>query len=133
MAELQAKQEAAIAKKEADVLREKRRELDALEDPNRHVYSSQKLAYTEIKKQQMRDRLGKEKNCTFTYSQDFTSQTVSMVDGERLKQVEEEDNRSRWKTKRGFIYPAPRKASDYAVHPDKPSQSRIELARSGRA
>ena len=118
-----------LAKQEADVLREKRLELDALEDPNRHVYSSQKLAYTEIKKQQMRDRLSKEKNCTFTYSKDFTSQTVSMVDGERLKQVEEEDNKSRWKTKRGFIYPAPRKASEYAVHPDKPSQSRVEILR----
>ena len=116
-----------LAKKEADAARDKRAELDAIEDPNRHVYSSQKLAYTEIKKQEMRDRLSREKNCTFTYSKDFTSQTVSMVDGERLKQVEEEENRSRWKTKRGFKYPAPRKASEYAVHPDKPSQSRIEI------
>ena len=83
------------------------------------MYSTQKLAYTEIKKAQLRDRLSKEKNCTFTYSQDYTSQTVSMVDAERLKHVLEEENRKMWKTKKGFKYPAPRKASEWNVHPDK--------------
>ena len=52
---------------------------------------------------------------------------MSMVDAERLKQVEEEESRKAWKTKKGFIYPAPRKTSEYAVHPQKPSQSRIEI------
>ena len=71
------------AEAEADILREKRRAEDALEDPDRYMYSTQRLAYTEIKKAQLRDRLSKEKNCTFTYSKDYTSQTVSMVDAER--------------------------------------------------
>ena len=75
------------AQEDADRRRVKREEEDALEDPNRHTYSTQKLAYTEIKKAQMRDRLRKEKNCTFTYSKDYTSQTISMVDAERLSQV----------------------------------------------
>ena len=108
-------------------MRTKREEEDAKEDPNRHMYSTQKLAYTEIKKAQMRDRLSKEKNATFTYSMDFTSQTVSMVDGERLKQVQQEEAKKLEMTKRGFIYPAPRKKEDYAVHPSKPSQSRIDI------
>ena len=115
------------AKKEGERRLEARKAADALEDPVRFMYSSQRLAYTEIKKEKMRQRLSKAKNCTFTYSQQFTSQTVSMVDAERLKQVEEEESRSRWKTKKGFVYPAPRKATEYAVHPQKPSQSRIEI------
>ena len=98
----------AMAK--ADITREKRRAEDAKEDLDRYMYSTQKLAYTEIKKAELRDRLSKEKNCTFTYSQDYTSQTVSMVDAERLKHVLEEENKKKWKTKRGFKYPAPRKA-----------------------
>ncbi|GMH93870.1 hypothetical protein TL16_g12744 [Triparma laevis f. inornata] len=116
-----------MAQAEADVLREERIAQDALEDPDRYMYSTQRLAYTEIKKAQMRDRLSKEKNCTFTYSQDYTSQTVSMVDAERLKHVLEDENKAKWKTKGGFCYPAPRKASEYAIHPDKPSQSRIDI------
>ena len=122
------KEQLEAAMKEAEAARERRRESD-LDDSNslRFMYSSQKLAFTEIQKERMRDRLSKEKNCTFTYSKDFTSQTVSMVDAERLKQVQEEENRCKWKTKRGFVYPAPRKKEDYAVHPSKPSQSRIDI------
>ena len=50
-----------------------------------------------------------------------------MVDAERLKQVLEEENKKLIMTKKGFIYPAPRKKEDYAVHPNKPSQSRIDI------
>jgi len=48
---------------------------DALEDPVRFVYSTQKLAYTEIKKEHMRNRLSKAKNCTFTYSQQVSERS----------------------------------------------------------
>jgi hypothetical protein len=34
-------------------------------------------------------------------SAQFTSQTVSMVDGERLKQVEAEESKKAWKTSKG--------------------------------
>jgi len=103
----------AEAKEEGVRRMETRNAADALEDPVRFMYSSQKLAYTEIKKEQMRQRLSKAKNCSFTYSQQFTSQTVSMVDAERLKQVELEDSRKANMTSKGFIYPAPRKPSEY--------------------
>jgi hypothetical protein len=50
-----------------------------------------------------------------------------MVDAERLGQVELADGKKKWKTQKGFVYPVPRKAADYAVHPNKPSQSRIDI------
>ena len=115
-----------LARADAAVRAEARREEDAL-DGERYMYSTQRLAYTEVKKEQMRQRLSKEKNCTYTYSQEFTSQTVSMVDAERLAQVELADSKAHWKTSKGFVYPAPRKTSSYAVHPNKPSQSRIDI------
>lgn len=37
----------------------------------------------------MRERLAKDKGATYTYSTDYVSQTVSMVDESRLKEDQE--------------------------------------------
>lgn len=37
----------------------------------------------------MRDRLAKDKSATYTYSMDYVSQTVSLVDESRLKEDQE--------------------------------------------
>jgi len=40
-------------------------------------------------KAEMRERLAKDKNATYTYSMDYVSQTVSLVDEFRLKEDQE--------------------------------------------
>jgi len=61
---------------------------DALEDPVRFVYSTQKLAYTEIKKEHMRNRLSKAKNCTFTYSQQVSERSERALMNTRIREYE---------------------------------------------
>jgi len=51
---------------------------------------------------------------------------VSMVDETRLRLDAEAESKARWKTKRGFVYPAPRKVEDFAKHDGKPSAARID-------
>jgi hypothetical protein len=94
--------------------------------PSKFVYSGQKLQYTELKKGEMRAKLGREKNTHFTYSKDYLAAAVSMVDETRLKLDAEAEARAAWKTKRGFVYPAPKKVVEFAQHPSKPSNSRID-------
>jgi len=91
------------------------------------VYSGQKLQYTELKKAEMRKRLSAEKDGVFTYSLDFQSAAVSLVDETRLAQDAKEANQAAWMTKRGWVYPAPKKPSEYNVHPHKPSESRVDI------
>ncbi|CAB1098443.1 unnamed protein product [Ectocarpus sp. CCAP 1310/34] len=57
--------------------------------PTEWCYGPQKLNYVELKKAEMRERLAKEKGATFTYSMDYVSQTVSLVDEFRVKEDEE--------------------------------------------
>ena len=95
--------------------------------PVQFVYSGQKLQYTELKKGEMRSKLAREKNSHFTYSTEFLSAAVSMVDETRLRLDAEAEAKARWKTKRGFVYPAPKKTSEFYVHPNKPSDSRIDI------
>ena len=53
--------------------------------PAKFVYSGQKLQYTELKKGEMRAKLVRERNSHFTYSTEFLSAAVSMVDETRLR------------------------------------------------
>jgi hypothetical protein len=90
-------------------------------------YAAQKLNYTELKKEELRARLCKQKNATFTYSKDFVSQTVSLVDEFRVQQTADVKSKSQWMTQRGFKYPAAKQSNEYAIHPHKPSASRIDM------
>lgn len=73
----------------------------------------------------MRERLRKEKNVTYTYSTRFTSQTVSLVDAARIEQDAELENRAKWKTSSGFVYPVPRTREELIAHPNRPHEARI--------
>lgn len=106
------------------------RNLDHAKDEVRSdfIYSIQKLQYTELKKAEQRSRLRAEKNATFVRSDrsDFLNLTVPLVDETRLKQDAAAESRSRWKTTKGFVYPAPKAVEDYNVHPRKLSGARVD-------
>ena len=95
--------------------------------PAKFVYSGQKLQYSTLKQAEMRAHLGREKNCHFTYSKDFLSAAMSMVDASMMEAAAEKASKAKWKTQRGFVYPAPKNKQEYAIHPNKPSESRIDL------
>ena len=99
--------------------------------PATYVYSGQKLQYTELKKAEQRARLAKEKNVVFVKSMqdNFLSLIVPMVDEGNLERDEAAASRAKWKTARGFVYPAPKVPGSYNVHPQKPSESRVEQLR----
>ncbi|CAM9261129.1 unnamed protein product, partial [Discosporangium mesarthrocarpum] len=95
--------------------------------PTSWCYGPQKLNYVEMKKAEMRERLAKDKAATYTYSTDYVSQTLSLVDEHRIKEDEKARNRAAWKTIRGFVWPFPKTPHEYIVHPHKPSESRIDV------
>lgn len=74
----------------------------------------------------MRKRLALDHNTTYTYSREFQSQTLSLVNPEALQQLEQQEQRKRWTTARGFVYPVPRKPGDYYKRTDAPSEARSE-------
>lgn len=74
----------------------------------------------------MRRQLAKDHHATYTYSKDFQSLAVSLVDVDAMRQTEELENRKKWTTQRGFVYPAPRNTEEYYKHPNAPSEARCE-------
>lgn len=74
----------------------------------------------------MRKRLAKDHRATYTYSHEFQSLAVSLVDPDALRQTEELASRKQWTTQRGFVYPLPRQPSEYYKHKDAPSLARCE-------
>ncbi|GMF51479.1 unnamed protein product [Phytophthora fragariaefolia] len=60
------------------------------------------------------------------YLRDFQSVALSMVNPEALRQTEELEDRKKWTTKRGFVYPAPRQPGEYYKHANAPSEARCE-------
>lgn len=74
----------------------------------------------------MRRQLAKDHHATYTYSADFQSLAVSLVDPDALHCSEELADRKKWTTQRGFVYPAPRQPDEYYRHKDAPSGARCE-------
>ncbi|KAI9985326.1 hypothetical protein PInf_004654 [Phytophthora infestans] len=91
-----------------------------------YLYSGQKLRTQDTLQDKLRERLSKDHHTTYTYSHDFQSLALSMVNLEALRQSEEQETRKKWTTQRGFIYPAPRQPSEYKKHPNTPSEARCE-------
>ncbi len=71
--------------------------------------SGQKLRHTELQKEEQRNRLKKNKNATYTYSQAFQSLTMCMVNEAEIAEAAEA--RKKWTTPKGFVYPAPKARS----------------------
>lgn len=74
----------------------------------------------------MRKQLAKDRLATYTYSSEFQSLAVSLVDQDALRQTEELESRKKWTTQRGFVYPVPRRPDEYYKHKDAPSEARRE-------
>jgi hypothetical protein len=91
-----------------------------------YVYSQQKLNFKNLSFSELRTRLSNEKDVTYTYSQDFVSQTISVVDEAMEKLKQKEDNIKHFLTPSGFTYPKPKTRADLIVHPKRPSDARID-------
>lgn len=52
-----------------------------------YMYSGQKLRWTELAKEELRQKLAKVKNATFTYSTEFNSLTMPVVNETELAQL----------------------------------------------
>ncbi len=92
-------------------------------------YSSQAKNFKVLAFTEMRQRLAKFTSSTFTFSQEFVSQTVCIVDEDVDRKSIEAEKKSHWLTKSGFRYPLPKTAHDYIEHPKRPSDSRVEELR----
>ncbi|KAF0690447.1 Aste57867_18179 [Aphanomyces stellatus] len=97
-------------------------------DPNEpvYIYSGQKLRTKDLEKDAMRQRLARDRHATYTYSKDFNSLTVSLVDETKLALLAEAESRAQWTTPSGFVYPMPRQPSEFYKHKDAPSAARCE-------
>jgi hypothetical protein len=91
---------------------------------NIFIYSGQKLQLTEIRREQMKKKLAKRKNITFTYSSEFQSQTLCLVNEDDIEKDAKNLSKSKMTTKGGFVYPAPKDPEEYKRHPRQVSQSR---------
>ena len=94
--------------------------------PKIYLYSQQKLNFKEKAFDLLRHRISEDKNATYTYSKDFVSQTICIVDEEKLEKDEKIKSQSEWLTQRGFQYPKPKTSKELLLHPQRPSESRIE-------
>jgi len=72
-----------------------------------HTFSGQRLQYTELKKEELRRTLSKragDKAGAYTYSAQFQSLAVPLVNEESIARDAAVESRARWKTLRGFVY-----------------------------
>lgn len=74
----------------------------------------------------MRQQLAKDRYATYTYSTEFQSLAVNLVDPDAVRQSEAAASRRKWTTQRGFVYPVPRQPDEYYRHKDAPSEARRE-------
>jgi hypothetical protein len=88
-------------------------------------YSGQKLNSRAAQMAALRQHLAADKDATFTTSLEFVSQTIGVVDPSEISKTEARLSQSKWKTPKGFVYPAPRPVATYAVHPNRLTEARV--------
>ena len=66
-----------------------------------YLYSTQTLNFKEFAMTEMRKRLGGDHNATYTFSKDFVSQTLTLVDIEADKKAALAQSRAEWLTSKG--------------------------------
>lgn len=91
-----------------------------------YLYSGQKLRTQDLLQDNQRALLSKDRHATYTYSRNFQSLALSMVNPETLRQSNEREDRKKWTSQRGFIYPAPKSKSESNKHPKALSEARCE-------
>eukprot|EP00742_Colponemidia_sp_Colp-10_P004900 GILJ01005233.1.p1 GENE.GILJ01005233.1~~GILJ01005233.1.p1 ORF type:complete len:1081 (-),score=175.82 GILJ01005233.1:102-3344(-) len=89
-----------------------------------YIYSGQKLQYTEWQKEHIRKEKAKDTQNVWTYSAEYQSLTLPLVNEAEIQQIEAAENRSKWRTGNGFVWPAPKRPGEYTKldHP-------VDLAR----
>jgi hypothetical protein len=63
---------------------------------------------------------------TYSFSKDFISQTVCVVDEKAEKKKQAAADKAEWLTPKGFVYPKPKTHKDLIAIPGRPSEARIE-------
>lgn len=102
---------------------------DRTSGPKIYLYSQQSLNYKSKAFSQLRERVGADKNATYSFSKDFISQTVVAVDEEAIAKKKSSgrgEDKTKWKSKEGFLYPKPKTRTELITHPNRPSDARIE-------
>jgi hypothetical protein len=92
-----------------------------------YIYGSQSQNFMAKALSSLRTRISKETaGATYTFSKDFISQTVCVVDEDADRAAIKAEKASHYLTPSGFVYPKPKTLQDLITHPKKPSDSRIE-------
>jgi hypothetical protein len=94
--------------------------------PKLYLYSQQKENFKVKAFNELRSRVAKDMNATYTFSQDFVSQTVCVVDEAEIIKRAKEENKAAMLTAKGFQYPKPKTRAELLTHPQRPSDARIE-------
>lgn len=94
--------------------------------PKIFLYSQQSKNFKAQAFNVLRDRVAQDKNATYTFSQDFVSQTVCVVDEDQLVKNAKAESKAAMLTAKGFQYPKPKTRAELLLHPQRPSEARIE-------
>ena len=94
--------------------------------PKIYLYSQQSQNFKSQAFDKLRERVAQDKNATYTFSQDFVSQTVCVVDEAQEAKNLKAENKSKMLTAKGFQYPKPKTRKELLTHPQRPSEARIE-------
>ena len=95
-------------------------------EPKIYLYSTQSLNFKEMAIKKLREKVAKDRNASYTYSENFMSQTVSAVDIELDAKKNAMEGKNQWLTPSGFQYPKRRTTKELIVHPKKPTDARID-------
>jgi hypothetical protein len=90
-----------------------------------HIYATQSENFKRKAYAEVRSRLATLGDATYTFSKEYVSQTIPVVDPASIKD-ERTIDRSKWKTQKGFKYPKPKTLKDLITHPKRPSEFVIE-------
>jgi hypothetical protein len=94
--------------------------------PKIFLYAGQRENFKEKAWNQLREKIGKDHNATYTFSKDFMSQNISAVDEAQVDKQQAKEERAAWLTQKGFQYPKPKSIKELLSHPKKPSNARID-------
>jgi len=90
------------------------------------VYSGQTLQFTEAQKRELASKLSMDTKATYTYSADFQSLAVMMVDEDKMRRDAQLASKAKWTTPGGFVYPPAKTRAELIRHPKQLSEARRE-------
>lgn len=68
-----------------------------------YIYSGQKLQCTELQKQELFKKLQEDPTATYTYSKEFSSQTIQLGSMQSIEKLEKLEEEKKWLVPQGFI------------------------------